>query len=177
MPRFTDEDDALLDELGTEVETGAAPGRTAREERLIAGFEDVQRFVEQHGHPPRQGEDRDIFERLYAVRLDRLRELDEGRALLAPLDHQGLLAGQESAAASVSDSLNDDELLAQLGVEAGGLPDITNLRHVRSAAEKKAAEEIVNREKCEDFDRFKPLFVRRHAKPLRWRHEEPSHPA
>ena len=36
--------------------------------------------------------------------------------------------------------------------------DITELRHVRSSAEERAAEEIANREQCEDFDRFKPLF-------------------
>lgn len=35
---------------------------------------------------------------------------------------------------------------------------ITTLRHVRSSAEKKAAEEIANRQKCEDFSTFKPLF-------------------
>ncbi|HCE24050.1 MAG TPA: hypothetical protein DF282_16280, partial [Hyphomonas sp.] len=48
-------------------------------------------------------------------------------------------------------------LLAELGVEAE-TSDITELRHVRSSAEKKAAEEIANRQKCEDFERFKPLF-------------------
>jgi hypothetical protein len=37
-------------------------------------------------------------------------------------------------------------------------PPITELRHVRSSAEKRAAEEIANRERCEDFDTFKPLF-------------------
>src|SRR3546814_18547223 len=37
--------------------------------------------------------------------------------------------------------------------------EITELRHVRSAAEKRTAEEIANREPCEDFDRFKPLFA------------------
>jgi hypothetical protein len=36
--------------------------------------------------------------------------------------------------------------------------DITELRHVRSAAEKRVAEEIANRQKCEDFDQFKVLF-------------------
>src|SRR6185437_1270901 len=45
----------------------------------------------------------------------------------------------------------------QLGVEAAA-PAITELRHVRSAAEKHAAEEIANRQKCEDFESFKPLF-------------------
>src|SRR4029077_88212 len=41
---------------------------------------------------------------------------------------------------------------------AAGSSDITELRHVRTSADKRAAEEIANRQKCEDFDRFKPLF-------------------
>ena len=49
--------------------------------------------VGDHARAPQHGEDRDIFERLYAVRLDRLRTLEECRSLLVPLDHQGLLAG------------------------------------------------------------------------------------
>jgi hypothetical protein len=154
---FTDEDDALLEELGVEVETPKQGGRTPREERIIAGFDDIQRFVDQHGHPPQHGEGRDIFERLYAVRLDRLRELEECRALLAPLDRQGLL-DSVSLPMGFAEQLDDDQLLSQLGVEAAGADDITELRHVRSAAEKRAAEEIANRQKCQDFDTFKPLF-------------------
>lgn len=158
MAKFTDEDDALLEELGVEVEAKRESSRTPREERIIAGFEEIQRFVEQHGRAPQHGEGRDIFERLYAVRLDRLRELADCRAVIEPLDHQALLTGAEPAPVSVPDELDDDELLAQLGVDAATPTDITELRHVRSAAEKRAAEEIANRQKCEDFDRFKPLF-------------------
>lgn len=157
---FTEEDDALLAELGVEVEPEKKSSRTAREERIIAGFEDIQRFVEQHGRPPQHGEGRDIFERLYAVRLDRLRELDECRRLLEPLDRQGLLKGAETASAGGPDEISDDELLAQLGVEADATDGITELRHVRSAADKRAAEEIANRERCDEFDRFRPLFER-----------------
>ena len=155
---FTDEDDALLAELGVEAETKQESSRTPREERVIAGFEEIQRFVAQHGRAPQHGEGRDIFERLYAVRLDRLRELADCRTVIEPLDHQGLLAGSASAPVSVPDDLNDDELLAQLGVDDVGSDDITDLRHVRSAADKRAAEEIANRQQCEDFDEFKPLF-------------------
>jgi hypothetical protein len=158
VPSFTDEDDALLAELGVEVEPEKKSSRTPREEHIIAGFEEIQRFVEQHGCAPQHGEDRDIFERLYAVRLDRVRELDDCSLLLEPLDHQGLLAGTEPAPVGGSDELDDDELLAQLGLEAAAPDDITELRHVRSVAEKRAAEEIANRQKCDDFDRFKPLF-------------------
>ncbi|HQT62811.1 GIY-YIG nuclease family protein [Acidiphilium sp.] len=158
MSKFTDEDNELLAELGVEVETKKEAARTPREERIIAGFEEIQRFVAEHGRSPRHGEDRDIFERLYAVRLDRLRAQDDCRALLEPLDHQRLLTGAEPASADAIDDISDDELLAQLGVDAGATDDITELRHVRSAADKRSAEEIASRERCEDFDRFKPIF-------------------
>ncbi len=157
MAKFTDEDDALLAELGVEVEKKKPASRTAREERIIAGFEEIQRFVEEHGCAPMHGEDRDIFARLYAVRLDRMRELEECRTLVQPLDHQGLLSGAENLATSKVDELDDEALLAELGVEAQ-YADITELRHVRSSAEKRAAEEIANRERCKDFEKFKPMF-------------------
>ena len=155
--QFTEEDDALLEELGIEVESKKAASRTPRDERIIAGFEEIQRFFDEHGHAPRHGEDRDIFERLYAVRLDRMREFEECRTLLEPLDDQGLLNQADTSPAHIPDDIDDDALLAELGVEAESA-DITDLRHVRSTAERRAAEEIANRERCEDFEKFKPLF-------------------
>ena len=107
---FTDDDDALLAELGVEVETKTQGSHTPREERIIAGFEDIQRFVDEHGRAPQHGEDRDIFQRLYAVRLDRLRTLEDCRSLLEPLDRQGLLTGEATAA---DDGMDDDTLLAE----------------------------------------------------------------
>ncbi|WP_235442240.1 hypothetical protein [Rhabdonatronobacter sediminivivens] len=111
MSDFTDEDDALLSELGVEVAQKKAASRTPREERIIAGFEEIQRFYDEHGHAPRHGEGHDIFERLYAVRLDRLRELEECRALFEPLDHQGLLGGDVALVSAADDDLDDDALL------------------------------------------------------------------
>lgn len=154
---LTDEDDALLEELGVEVEAKQGTGRTAREERIIAGFEEIQRFVDQHGYAPQHGEGRDIFERLYAVRLDRLRALPDCRTVLELLDRQGLLAGATPGPKATADELDDDALLAELGVDIAE-DGITELKHVRSAADKRAAEEIANRAPCEDFDTFKPLF-------------------
>ncbi len=148
-----------LDELRSELDDFAQPekkgGRSARDERVIAGFEEIQRFVEQHGRAPQHGEDRDIFERLYAVRLDRLRELADCRAVLEPLDHQGLLGTAEVVSA---EPMDDDDLLAELSGMAA-YSDVRILRHVRASAEKRAAEEIANRQKCEDFDTFRPLFA------------------
>lgn len=154
---FTEDDDALLAELGVEVQAKKARKLTPREERIVAGFEEIQRFVEQQGRHPRHGEDKDIFERLYAVRLDRLRALKECRELLSSLDHQGLLSGASASPAEPAETMSDDELLAELGVTAAA-DDIGELRYVRSSAEKRAAEEIANRERCEEFATFKPLF-------------------
>lgn len=158
MAKLTDEDDLLLAELGVEIETKRQGAGTPREERIIAGFEEVQRFIEQHGQTPQHGETVEIFERLYAVRLDRMRELEECRALLLPLDRQSLLSEGEQVGAADPGDLDDDALLAELGVEIGAPSSITELRHVRSAEEKRAAEDIANRDRCEDFDKFRPLF-------------------
>ncbi len=149
--------DDLRDELADFAQPEKKIGRSPREERIIAGFEEIQRFVDQHGHNPRHGEGLDIFERLYAVRLDRLRALEECRSLLAPLDRQGLLIGADIAAPAMPEEMDADTLMAELA-GATGDPGITDLRHVRSTAEKRAAEEIANREPCPDFERFKPLF-------------------
>jgi len=158
---FTDEDDALLEELGVEVEAKPHASRTPREERIIAGFEDVQRFFDEHGRTPQHGEDRDIFERLYAVRLDRIRESEECRTLVEPMDHQGLLTARAHAATAAvepADDLDDDALLEELGVSVDTATSVTTLKHVRSSAEKRSAEEIAQRERCADFHKFKPLF-------------------
>jgi hypothetical protein len=153
--------DLDLDELRSELDDFAQPekkgGRSPREERIIAGFEEIQRFVETSGHPPRHGEDGDIFERLYAVRLDRLRALEDCRSLLTPFDYQGLLKGVPVKSTLQTDAMDEDELLAELEGAAGS-SDITKLRHVRTSSEKREAEEIATREKCLDFDIFKPLF-------------------
>ena len=155
--KFTDEDDALLAELGVVVEPKKAASRTAREERVIAGFEEIQRFFESRGRVPHHGEEGDIFERLLAVRLDSMRAQDDCRALLAPLDHQDLLSHASETASLSPDDMDDDALLAELGVEPA-VAGVAELRHVRSSAEKRAAEEIATRRKCEDFGTFRPLF-------------------
>lgn len=151
--------DLDLDDLRAELEdfapTEKPGGRPAREERIIAGFEDIQRFTDEKGRAPQHGEDRDIFERMYAVRLDRLRVQPDCRAILEPLDRQGLL-GDAATLKPIGADLDDDALRAELS--GGGDDDISTLRHVRPTEERRAAEEIANREKCPDFDRFKPLF-------------------
>ena len=162
MPeRITDEDLELLEELGVDTAPVPSGGRSAKEQRIIAGFEEIERFVEESGRPPEHGENRDIFERVYAVRLDRMRESAECREVLRDLDARGLLrAGEDNNSSRVKEEPSDVELLDALGVEADPIGDIKQLVHVRPREEIKAAEEVAQRNPCNDFDEFKPIFER-----------------
>lgn len=154
------DEDELLADLGLEVVPLKTSSRTPREERIIAGFEDILRFYQEHGRAPLHGEGRDIFERLYAVRLDQLRKLPEARMVLAGLDDPGLLSGGTETIPSDVEGIDEDALLAELGVDVdqSDKNDITVLRNVRSHSEIRAAEEIADRAPCADFEKFQPLF-------------------
>lgn len=146
----------LLDELGIDLAEEETGGYTARQERIIAGFEDILRFYKAHGRPPQHTHDGDIFERIYAVRLDQLRRLPpEDLGLLLPMDGDGLLNG--TAVSKVASEIDDDELLAELDEVSDD--DISVLRHVRAAEMRRdAPDQIADRFPCKDFDEFKPLF-------------------
>jgi len=114
--------------------------------------------VDEHGRAPVHGEDRDIFERLYAVRLDRIRGLQECRNAVKGVDHQGLLDADGPASEATDEELDDAALLAELGVNPETEGGVADLKHVKSSAEKRVAEEIASRTRCEDFEEFKPIF-------------------
>ena len=150
-------DEEMLAELGVLAAPKATRTHTAEEERVIAGFEDILKFAATHDRAPQHGEERDIFERLYAVRLDRLRELTRFHALLAPMDKDGLLAVDQDTAAAVA-ALDDDDLLAELGVSTDSPDAITTLRHVPPRGSITPADEVASRAPCPEFATFKPLF-------------------
>lgn len=150
-----------LDELAEELAEFAEPVREASRspvaERVLAGFEEIQRWVMEHGRAPRHGEGRDIFERLYAVRLDRIRDQPELRAFVEAMDHQGLLAGSADQANDPA-TMSEEELASELAGIGDVESDITTLQHVRSRKEIEAAEEIASRKPCADFETFRPIF-------------------
>lgn len=149
--------DDLRAELDEFAEARPEAARPAEEERVLAGFEELRRWVEANGRLPRNAEGLDIFERLYAVRLDRLRAQPSWRALLAPIDQAGLLEGAGAFGGEPAE-LTADDLAAELaGIEEAS-SDLTKLRHVRPRAEIRAAEEIASRQPCADFETFRPLF-------------------
>lgn len=157
--------DDLRSELSDFAKTEKKQKLSDKEQRIVAGFADIQRFYEEHNKLPQHGEDRDIFERLYATRLERLRSLTEFHEFLSPLDHQGLLTAAPASSGVSEDSpsynldnASDDELLSELEGIAGGA--LRELKHVRSTAQKREAEEVAKRDSCEDFEQFQPIFER-----------------
>ncbi len=147
-----------LDELRSELDDFSQPPKTVSSstasQRIIAGYEEIERFVVEHGRLPEHREDREIFERLYAVRLDRMRESAECRDVLKARDARGLLG--EKASARISDEPTDEELLSSLSMERQD--DVTRLVNVRSREEIRAAEEIAQRNQCAEFEVFQPIF-------------------
>jgi hypothetical protein len=165
--------DALYSELSDFAKPAKGDASAPRVQRIIAGFEEIERFVEEFGRIPQHGEDRDIFERIYATRLDRLRFLPECRAILQERDHHGIL--KPSFSAEPCSTVNEDETPYRAGVSSDIIPsdeelaaelasaglqssDIAQLQHVRSRDEIRAAEEIAKRNPCTDFETFRPLF-------------------
>ena len=158
--KLTKEDNDLLAELGIEVSAKRTSKYTAVEQRIVTGFEEIQKFVDKNGRHPNSGEDKDIFERIYAVRLERIKSLNKSNSLLSDIDYQNLLSSTASQDDNNFENLDDDQLLEQLGINELDENSLTNLKHVKTRAEKRAAEEIANRTLCENFDDFRPLFTK-----------------
>lgn len=156
--KFTQEDDELLSELGIEVEEDSKSSHSPREARIIAGFQEIEAFYEKNGQLPQHGDGRDIFERIYATRLDAILASKECLEVLSSLDKHGLLANASEFVADQNELIDDDALLEELGVSVVEDSGLTNLKYVKSSIEKRAAEEIGHRALCPDFSGYKDLF-------------------
>ena len=95
-------DDELLSELGIDLAPVKSVTYTAKEERLISGFEEIIHFYEDHKRVPSNSIETDIFERIYAVRLAQLKQADEAKKLLADFDQYGLLSDSDDKKADVA---------------------------------------------------------------------------
>lgn len=150
-------DDDLLSELGIDLAPVKQVIYTAKEERLISGFEEIVQFYEKNHRVPSNSNDADIFERLYAVRLDQLRKQPEAICLLNNIDQHNLLNSTTSEPSDISE-LEDDVLLSELGIEVESNDSILVLQHVRTQKERVASELIATRKICTDFSIFKEVF-------------------
>lgn len=155
--KYTEVDEEILENLDELGKTKQHSQYTQCQERIIAGFEDIQRFFEEHGRTPVHGEDRDIFERLYAVRLDRLIAQEKSRELLEGFDHYDLLSRHQTGKNAELGDLDDDEILDHF-VDEVDASDIATIKHVRPYVERQSPDEVAVRKRCDDFGEFKQMF-------------------
>ena len=116
MSEPTDRD--LLNELGVDLEIKKHHSLTPAQERIISDFEEVQTFYEEFKRLPQNQEGRDIFERLYAVRLNQICENEECLSLLKTLDYQDLISTNALKDGDIThQDIDDSELLSKLGID------------------------------------------------------------
>ncbi|MBS7824453.1 GIY-YIG nuclease family protein [Wohlfahrtiimonas chitiniclastica] len=152
-------DDDLLSELGIDLAPAKSIKYTAIEERMISGFEEIIAFYERNKRLPSISYEADIFERLYAVRLEQIRKLPDAIALLAEFDQYNLLTCDMDECVEPVSELDDDNLLSELGIEIEKDDNICVLQNVRSQKERDANDQTAVRKVCLDFSIFKELFL------------------
>lgn len=146
-----------IDQLAADLEEdfglpAKVEGPSLRAQRIVHEFMEVQRFHAQHGRLPQLGSEYDLFERRQAMRWQCLRSLEECRALIAPLDTLGWLE-----MADAPHYPHDSSIPAPQISEPEN--DIRTLRHVRSSKQRREVGEVAQRQICEDFQQFAPLFA------------------
>lgn len=126
-----------------------------RDERLLAGFEEVAAFVREHGREP-TADGSDVGEMKLALRLDAMRNNDAHREELAPHDELALLVEPEPPG-SIEEAADDDPL--------GLLDGPADIYALRNVPKEPAAQpdKIAQRKPCKDFEQFEPLFKQCHA--------------
>lgn len=146
-----------IDDLRSELDSFAKPKKdktyTPREERIIAGFEEIEAFFEQKKRKPQHGENNDIFERLYAVRLEKIQASDECNAILKDIDRFGLLESNPDEF-----EIDEADLMSELEAYRDSSNDISKLTHVKTKKERHVSEEIAQRTTCKDFSEFQGMF-------------------
>ena len=156
MSELTDKE--LLEALGVEEISSKKKKFNKYEERLIQGFNEIQNFFEEFNRLPENKINKSIFERLYYVRLEKLISTPENRSLLKEFDRNNLLSFDIKNEQNITnENISDLELLNSFGIDSQN-EDFLNLKFVRSSEERKIAEEIAKREKCQNFDEFKEKF-------------------
>ena len=139
------DDDELLD---VKLSTSTA---STEEQRILISFEEINRFIDRFNRKPGDKDKPSVSERGLKIKLSGLLNNSAAREMLLPHDRHGLLSSEPAVEAkSLDDILDDDDLLATPS------DDIFNLVHARSASAK--TDMVAERQACEDFDNFKPLF-------------------
>lgn len=148
-------DDIFADDTEGFLDSKILPKVKTADERLVASFEEINKFIVENGREP-QADKSNISEytlsqRLYALRMDelkaeQLREFDVHKLLSLDVPN------------SIDDIFDDIDLLTNDDVEVDELFD---LKHVSKVIEK--PDYKATRKRCKDFDQFQNLFEECHS--------------
>lgn len=120
---------------------------------LITSFEEIQSFIEEHGHEPKSNIS-NIFEFKLFARLKAIRSDAKKIKILSKYDFGGLLKGEEIKEITIEDIISDDKF-GLLNDDISS--DIFQLKHVRSV-EKIKPDFLSRRKVCKDFSKYKEMF-------------------
>ena len=86
--RLTDEDNALLAELGFDFTPQKVKSNASGDESALDIFREVRKFYDEHGRMPDQNPKRNFLEHILASRMEVLNQSEKSDALTQALDDQ-----------------------------------------------------------------------------------------
>lgn len=134
---------------------------STEQSRVIAGFVEINAFVNAHGHAPgdtSNGREPDFMEDALAARLDTLRSSTEFLSLLAPYDRFGLLGGEP--AKSLPTTMDEILALDHPALAPSTADAIFDLKHVQARPDERNAYDAATRVRAGDFERYGGIFER-----------------
>ena len=151
MPKMTLDDVLTDDDELLDVKLSTSTPST-EEQRILNSFEEINRFIDRFKRNPGETESPSVSEQGLRIRLTGLVNNSDIHEILCPHDRHGLLPQEGVTEPQTLDEILDidDELLST------PQDDIFNLVHARPAAAK--TDKVSERQVCEEFDKFKPLF-------------------
>ncbi|MES2215493.1 MAG: GIY-YIG nuclease family protein [Pseudomonadota bacterium] len=142
------------DDLGLLHSKSKIRGSITSDQRLIASFQEINKFIEQHGREPAEDND-DIHEFKLHQRLQNIRSDNNMASSLIECDQFNLLANKKQIS-SIEDIFDDDDL----GLLDDATNSIFNLKHVPKGIT--APDYIAKRKPCSGFEEFEYLFKQCH---------------
>jgi hypothetical protein len=158
---MTDEElDKLIaaDDLGLTKPKPKRTPQTTEDERLLEGFREIVRFVENTGAAPVEL-GAGMNERLLFTRLNAIRQSPALHERLLPYDEYGLLKSEVPIPAKVPSATIDDILNdAFLDSLETGAPDIFTIKNIPLTKEIDGPDYVAQRKPCKGFHVFEEQF-------------------
>ena len=157
MSKFTEDDDELIRELDLEIKKNKTTKFSDEIQRVITKFQEIQTFYDDNKRLPSFDNQKNIFERIYAVRLEKILKNESFKKILETYDRNNLLKNINFKKTSIH-NLSDDQILKELDLDKYNDHELNDFNYVTRNKSPQKPEEIASTQKCNDFEIFSPLF-------------------